>query len=104
MEFRGGVLFDWDELTTWNPKDFIFASAEGTKYTLREGVGVLSMTDRFGNTVTYGPGGYQHNAALAVQLVRDAQGRITRATDPAGRSLVYTYNAAGELADRNSVV
>jgi YD repeat-containing protein len=98
VEFRGGMLFDWDELTAWNPKDFIFTSAEGVKYTLREGVGVLSMTDRYGNTVTYGPGGYQHNAALAVQLVRDAQGRITRATDPAGRSLVYTYNAAGELA------
>jgi RHS repeat-associated protein len=98
VEFRGGVLFDWDELTTWNPKDFVFTSAEGARYTLREGVGVLSMTDRYGNTVTYGPGGYQHNAALAVQLVRDAQGRITRATDPAGRSITYAYNAAGELA------
>jgi RHS repeat-associated protein len=98
VEFRGGMLFDWDELTAWNPKDFIFTGADGMKYTLREGVGVLSMTDRFGNTVNYGPGGYQHNAALAVQFVRDAQGRITRATDPAGRSLVYSYNAAGELA------
>lgn len=98
VEFRGGVLFDWDALDTWNPTDYVFTGSDGTKYTMREGVGVLSMADRYGNTINYGPGGYQHNASLAVQLTRDAQGRITRATDPAGRSITYTYNAQGELA------
>ncbi len=98
VEFRGGVLFDWDALEAWNPTDYIFTSNEGTKYTLREGVGVIAMVDRYGNRVDYGPNGYQHNASLGVQLVRDAQGRVTRATDPAGKSLTYGYNAAGELA------
>jgi RHS repeat-associated protein len=97
VEFRGGQLFSFDSLGPWNPTDYNFTNSEGMKYTLREGVGVVSMTDRYGNTVNYGPGGYQHNSALAVQLVRDAQGRITRATDPAGRSLNYAYNTGGEL-------
>ncbi len=98
VEFRGGMLFDWDALDAWNPTDYTFTSSEGMKYTLREGVGVIAMADRYGNRVDYGPTGYQHNSTLGVQLVRDAQGRITRATDPAGRSLNYAYNTNGELA------
>ncbi len=93
-----GTLINADTGEPWNPTDFSFTDANGMKYTLREGVGVMSMTDRYGNRVDYGPGGYQHNSALGVQLIRDGQGRITRATDPVGRSLNYAYNAAGELA------
>jgi RHS repeat-associated protein len=98
LQFRGGVIFDFDAIDTWNPTDFTFTDANGTRWSLREGVGVLSVTDRYGNSLAYGPGGIQSSAAIGVQLVRDAQGRITRATDPAGRSLNYAYNAAGELA------
>lgn len=95
---RGGHIYNADTGEFWNPTDFRFTDSQGMRYTLREGVGVVEMTDLYGNTVAYGPGGIQHSASLGVQLVRDGQGRITRATDPAGRSLSYTYNAAGELA------
>jgi RHS repeat-associated protein len=98
VDFRGGQLFSFDSLGPWNPTDYTFTNAEGARYTLREGVGVLSVADRYGNVVNYGPGGYQHNANVGVTLTRDAQGRITRATDPAGRSLNYAYNSNGELA------
>ena len=98
VEFRGNQLFSFDALGPWNPTDFRFTNADGTRYTLREGVGVVSMTDRYGNTVNYGPGGIQHSAGVGVTLTRDAQGRITRATDPAGRRLTYAYNSEGELA------
>jgi RHS repeat-associated protein len=95
---QGGNIYNADTGEPWNPSDFRFTDAQGIRYTLREGVGVISKTDLYGNTITYGPGGIQHSATLAVQLVRDGQGRITRATDPAGRSINYAYNAAGELA------
>lgn len=95
---QGGNLYNADTGEVWNPTDFRFTDPQGNRYVLREGVGVVSVTDLYGNTVNYGPGGMQHSASLAVQLVRDGQGRITRATDPAGRSLTYAYNTAGELA------
>lgn len=96
VQAQGGRLID-EEGNTWNPQEFELTTEEGFKYQLREGVGILSVTDPFGNKVSYGANGYSHSADLAVTLTRDAQGRITRATDPAGRSLTYTYNAQGEL-------
>ncbi len=95
---QGGNIYNADTGEPWNPTDFRFTDAQGVKYVLREGVGVVSITDLYGNTVNYGSNGYQHSATLAVQLTRDGQGRITRATDPLGRSLNYAYNTAGELA------
>lgn len=93
---QGGMLQD-EEGNPWNPKDFLLTTEEGFKYLLREGVGIQSVTDPYGNKVTYGANGYQHTANLGLTFVRDPQGRITRATDPAGKSLVYAYNAQGEL-------
>ncbi len=95
---QGGMLVDADSGAPWNPSDFELTTEEGVKYLLREGVGVLSVTDVYGNKVTYGANGYSHSANLAVALTRDAQGRITKASDPNGKSLAYAYNSAGELA------
>ncbi|HEY8355954.1 MAG TPA: hypothetical protein VIL30_00730 [Ramlibacter sp.] len=94
---QGGMLIDSDTGEPWNPKDFELTTEEGVKYVLREGVGILSVTDAYGNRVTYGPNGYQHTANLGITFVRDGQGHITRATDPAGKSIAYAYNAQGEL-------
>lgn len=95
---QGGNIYNADTGEFWNPTDFRFTDAQGMRYVLREGVGVVSVTDLYGNTLTYGAGGIQHSATLGVQLIRDAQGRVTRATDPGGRSLTYSYNSAGELS------
>ncbi|WP_305847099.1 RHS repeat-associated core domain-containing protein [Rhodoferax sp. AJA081-3] len=95
---QGGRLVDADTGETWNPTDFELTTEEGFKYALRENVGILYVTDPYGNRVTYGANGYQHSGGLSVTLTRDPQGRITRATDPRGQTLVYTYNAQGDLA------
>jgi RHS repeat-associated protein len=94
---QGGILVDMDTGEPWNPKDFELTTGEGFKYQLREGVGILNVTDPYGNKVIYGANGYSHSANLSVTLTRDAQGRITKATDPNGKSLTYAYNAQGEL-------
>jgi len=93
---QGGQLID-ETGQPWNPKDFELTTEEGFKYRIKEGQGVLSVTDPYGNKVNYSAGGYSHNASLAVTLIRDGQGRITQATDPNGKSLSYAYNASGEL-------
>jgi RHS repeat-associated protein len=96
VQAQSGLLMD-ETGQPWNPKDFELTTDQGLKYLLREGAGILSVTDAFGNKVSYGAAGYTHSAALSVTFTRDAQSRITRATDPAGKSLTYTYNAQGEL-------
>ena len=83
---QGGILMD-DSGQPWNPTDFELTTEEGFKYLLREGAGVLSVTDPFGNKVSYGASGYTHSNTLAVTLTRDALGRITKATDPTARAL-----------------
>ena len=40
-------------------------------------------------------------STLGIVFQRDAEGRITRITDPQGRSLVYAYDANGDLAVRH---
>lgn len=50
-----------------------------------------------GNFLTYSSAGIIHSSGLSVAFGRDAQGRITTITDPAGKQVVYTYDAAGNL-------
>jgi RHS repeat-associated protein len=95
---QGGQIVDADTGTAFNPDTFELTTEEGFKYAIKEGVGILNVTDPYGNTVFYGTGGLQHSAQLNVSFERDGQGRITKATDPNGKSLVYAYNAQGELA------
>jgi len=96
--FQGGIIYDTDTGEPWDPQDFRLTTAEGFIYTLRQRVGILQVKDPYGNTIDYGTDGYRHSANLAISLTRDAQGRIIKATDPAGKTLVYAYNSQGELA------
>ena len=94
---QGGLLVDSDTGLVWNPLDFVLATGDGFQYALREGVGIQSVTDPYGDRVTYSAAGYTHSSGLSVTLTRDSQGRITNATDPNGQSLTYSYSAQGDL-------
>ena len=98
VQAQGGMLVNMDSGEPWNPSEFRLTTPEGFQYYLREGAGIQTVIDSYGNRVDYTQNGYQHSAGTGLALARDTSGRITRATDPAGRSLSYTYNAAGELA------
>lgn len=57
-----------------------------------------SIKDLNGNVLTFGPGGITSSAGgLNVPFTRDAQGRITQITDPAGKTFRYSYDGAGDL-------
>ncbi len=44
-----------------------------------------------GNTLTVTAAGITSSTGLSVPFVRDAQGRITKITDPLGKEYMYTY-------------
>ena len=95
---QGGVLYDGDIGNTWNPTDFVLTTEDKYVYNIREGVGITSIVDPYGNTLTYGPNGIIHSNGQSVAFTRDALGRITKITDPMGKAINYTYDVNGNLS------
>jgi RHS repeat-associated protein len=60
-------------------------------------LGLESVTDPNGNSLTFGSGGVTSSTGKGVTFARDAQNRITTITDPNGNRLQYSYDAAGDL-------
>ncbi|QUY46218.1 putative Ig domain-containing protein [Acaryochloris marina] len=58
---------------------------------------LLSVTDTNGNTLTYTDGGIFSDAGPSVLFERNAQGQITRVTDPSGQHITYEYDDLGDL-------
>jgi YD repeat-containing protein len=81
----------------YNPRVFELTLAEGMKFVIEQEVGVRSMTDLNGNTLTINSNGIVHSSGKSISFVRDAQGRITQIIDPAGNPMTYSYDAAGDL-------
>ncbi|AXQ31164.1 hypothetical protein D0B54_21885 [Solimonas sp. K1W22B-7] len=105
VKAQGGVLYDMDNLETWNPQEFKLKTQEGLEYYLREGVGIERVKDAFGNTLDYTANGLIHSGGQTIHFDRDAQGRITAVTDLAGKKIQYGYSAQGDLqsvTDRNA--
>ena len=95
----------------FNPDLYRYTSPDGQVFVVDKNTGLKSLTDRAGNVLTMTPLGItsQHpqvaGSTLGVVFQRDAQGRITRITDPLGNSLAYVYDTSGDLAsatDRES--
>jgi YD repeat-containing protein len=81
----------------YNPKVFRLTTAEGYVYVIDQKLGVTSMTDLNANSLTINSTGIIHSSGKSIVFTRDAQGRITRITDPAGNVMTYTINPAGDL-------
>ncbi|SMC16641.1 RHS repeat-associated core domain-containing protein [Andreprevotia lacus DSM 23236] len=97
---QGNQLTDMDSENPnlpWNPSDFKLTTQDGLIYTLRSGVGIMRVTDPYGNTLDYTTNGLIHSTGLKIAFDRDSQGRISAITDPAGKRITYGYNASGDL-------
>lgn len=93
---QGDKIYDLDG-QPYNPTRFTLTTLEGYVYTLDQGFGIRSVKEPNGNTVTFGANGLVHSAGASIAFTRDAQGRIVKVTDPAGKWLSYTYDDAGDL-------
>lgn len=105
---QGGVLVDQSGNSngnTWNPQNYLLTTADNYVYHITDGIGVTSVTDPNGNTLTYGQNGILHSNGTGITFTRDANNHITAITDPSGKQINYTYSASGDLLtvnDRNN--
>jgi len=95
---QGGQLYDGDVGAPWNPTDFQLTTEDRYVYNISEGIGITSVVDPYGNTLTYGRNGIVHSDGTGVAFTRDALNRITKITDPMGKVIQYGYDANGNLA------
>ncbi len=80
-----------------NPTRFRYTEPGGTSYLIDEKLGLLSISEPNGNTLTINRSGLFHSTGENVLFTRDPSGRITIVTDPAGGEIHYGYDAAGRL-------
>lgn len=80
------------------PTRFRLTTRDGHVYVLDTSTGLVSATDRNGNTVSVDTSGVHASNGESITYTRDGQGRITRITEPAGQAITYTYSPAGDLA------
>jgi len=81
----------------FDPKTFKYTSIEGTEFIIDEDLGLVSLTDRNGNSITIDEDGITHSSGRGIAFIRDGAGRITSIRDPEDQLLLYTYDTEGRL-------
>ena len=81
----------------FNPTRFTLTARDGTVYLLDCASGLVSETDRSGNTVTVDSSGIHSSLGPSITFTRDASGRISKLTKPDGTTFSYGHNGAGDL-------
>lgn len=89
----------------FNPSEYRLKTKEGIVYRYDQSKGLLDITDRNNNKLTYTDAGITSSTGQSITFKRDAQNRITEIIDPNGKSIKYSYDADGDLSgvsDRNN--
>ncbi|MDZ7679055.1 MAG: hypothetical protein U5K29_10935 [Acidimicrobiales bacterium] len=66
----------------YDPQRFVLTAADGTEYVLDRDTGLVSATDRNGNTITVTPDGVVSSAGPGIAFERDARGPYRRGGGP----------------------
>ncbi|MCP4301378.1 MAG: type IV secretion protein Rhs, partial [Gammaproteobacteria bacterium] len=80
-----------------DPSLYKLTTKSGMTYLLDQDFGITRVIDINDNTLTYSDDGIVHSSGKSIDFIRDAQGRITRITDPMGQAINYGYTNAGDL-------
>ncbi len=97
LRLANGDIIDIGDPQPVNPSHYRLTTREGMVYTLDENFGISQVEDPNGNTLTYSSAGVQHSSGVALDFIRDGQGRISQIQAPDGTALNYSYNANGDL-------
>ena len=99
LDAQPGDVTLTDDVTgrVYNPGRFRYTTADGRRLIVSVERGIEAITDRNGNTLTFGEDGIVHSAGNSVVFDRDDFGRITRIIDPMGNVQRYAYDANGDL-------
>jgi RHS repeat-associated protein len=90
----------------YSPKRFRLTTIDGMVLVLDAAQGLISQTDRNGNALTVDGSGVHASSGGSITYTRDAGGRITKLTGPAGETATYAYSSSNDLAqsvDTNGV-
>jgi RHS repeat-associated protein len=90
----GAFLFSF---VGYNPSQYKLTTKDGTIYRYDQKFGLIDVTDRNGNKLTFSDEGIVSSTGAEVDFIRDAQGRITEIIDPDGKSIKYSYDSNGDL-------
>ncbi|MCP3997128.1 MAG: RHS repeat-associated core domain-containing protein, partial [bacterium] len=90
-------VIDVDTFETYEPEDVRLTTRDGRIFELNLTDGVTLVEDLNGNQLLITPAGITHSSGKGIVFERDAEGRITKITDPLDRATSYAYDAAGDL-------
>jgi len=77
----------------YNPTVFVLTTREGYTYTINQTLGVTSMSDANGNSLTINANGILSSTGKSITFTRDSVNRISKITDPDGNTLQYNYTS-----------
>ncbi|RPJ26712.1 MAG: hypothetical protein EHM33_10590 [Chloroflexi bacterium] len=93
----GGQYFCFLE-GAYQPTEYTYTDPYGRKFLMDADGTLKTITDLNNNVLTFSPDGITSSAGdVSVLFQRDAQGRVTQITYPAGKNYIYGYDAAGDL-------
>jgi RHS repeat-associated protein len=96
--FPGSLqLLDFNTFAPVDPNRYQLTLEDGRVLTIDQQAGLQTIQDLNGNTISIQPNGIIHSSGKSMLFQRDAQGRITRITDPKGQKVNYGYDANGDL-------
>ncbi len=80
-----------------DPDRYRLTTRAGYRYTLDQHLGIETIDDPNGHTLTYRDEGIFHSTGKSVTFERNAAGLITAVVDPSGQRLVYERDANADL-------
>ncbi|MFM7279023.1 MAG: putative Ig domain-containing protein, partial [Microcystis aeruginosa] len=92
----GAFLFSF---LGYNPSQYKLTTKDGTVYNYDQNFGLIDVTDRNGNKLTFSDEGITSSTGAEIDFIRDGQGRITEIIDPDGKSIKYVYDSNGDLIE-----
>ncbi len=92
----GAFLFSF---LGYNPSQYKLTTKDGTVYNYDQNFGLIDVTDRNGNKLTFSDEGIISSTGAEIDFIRDSQGRITEIIDPDGKSIKYVYDSNGDLIE-----
>lgn len=81
----------------YDPQQFKLTLHDGTVLVLDRTAGLVSITNRAGESIQASPTGFHSPNGIGITFSRDSSGRISQITGPSGQTLKYGYSPAGDL-------
>ncbi|MHB8955464.1 MAG: putative Ig domain-containing protein [Pirellulaceae bacterium] len=77
--------------------DYVLTSPAGTQYLIDSEHGITEQRESGGQRLFYADSGISTLGDQAIRFVQDAEGRLASVIDPEGGTLIYQYDALGNL-------